>query len=1070
MPDETINYKVNVDTSSLADQLQQIKNQVDQAMATYTFSATLPDPTPRAYAFPSQGFTAQIAGIGAEAGGLALDTGQNVAGGMTGAMQQARSFIDTARLGFQKFTNDVQNVMLTTSAGLDSVMPRPQFSPGTEYRPNFSQMGPFRSGFESLTGWGYNPNMSMTPGRYREYALNNMSDQVVELGKGALEMGAMATGVGGAVAGALGATGLAAAGLTLAVPAAAAYLGSEAFLATGGYDVRPALQARAFVRDASWRFLSGRFNDQAASEIGMQVATAARSENLVGMRMTQGEAMGIVQQAIDTGGFDTVRTADEFKQRAKTYIESTKYVMQQLGTTMNEAVGFMKDWMNQGLVTDTQSARTFSTGQAAMAYRAGYTPNELHAFGMQSAEMVRGTGIMMGAGYLSGQMALSGVKAGMTAGAFTPEMINQMGGAENAAATINRMGFAFGMSTPGLTYFAARDLMGEGAGAMDPRSAIGAATTRIRTLQDYMNFRGGQARMSSQVGSEVLFGTQVGQYMNMFKMTGQELNEDSWRTFMEAQGVGGSEADLMFGRIREAQLNVGATRMRDAMGEATRRANQGRPDVFSVALDKVDQVAAEVFRTREIGQAATDAANWISRTGRDISRGWQALTVVGYQAPTELGEVTTAPAAIRAVMAQRAGEFGVRPGMTPEQILALPLTTGTTPMTQQMGAVAAGINQTFQSEETGKFLDTRRQVNAAIEAMQGSKLATDLRTSTAVLEGKDFNVNMQTAIREWETLPEEQKRVIGNVDRFTILRTGLDKTSVQSGARDIIKGWASFRPGVGTQSRWEDIQKRGTALEAAISKDYQYIKSSAESHDMWGNKTTTYEYGNSLKEGLELVEGVAPDQSRLIAGVSEYNKYMQLPGGKEALLGLYADRYKAKLGITYQEAQQKAEAFIPELAKTAGRADVQTFMGEALVSKMLGVQDPGMREQLGKTLGISGPLTEGNIIGAFFAAEAKGKLPALLKEVEAQVPLSGEVATKSVTTKQQWDMMAAAKQVDVDLKSVARSMNIDLTSSTPQDVQNQVSNKLLITELRKLTNVMGNRSGPALPVYITGGR
>src|SRR5271157_733599 len=107
MADDTLNYRVNVDTSSLASQLQQIKNQVDSAMASYTFNATLPDPYPRAYAFPAQQFNDQMVqfGVGASQG-LGI------------AQQSADQFMMSSRLGFQKFAYDVQNSMLATPVGM----------------------------------------------------------------------------------------------------------------------------------------------------------------------------------------------------------------------------------------------------------------------------------------------------------------------------------------------------------------------------------------------------------------------------------------------------------------------------------------------------------------------------------------------------------------------------------------------------------------------------------------------------------------------------------------------------------------------------------------------------------------------------------------------------------------------------------------------------------------------------------------------------------------------------------------------------------------------------------------
>jgi hypothetical protein len=876
----------------------------------------------------------------------------------------------------------------------------------------------------------------MTPGRYNYLAGEKLGDNLPEAIQTALDFGTGATAVAGLGAWAMGAKATAATlggiSTALAIPA----LGFGAVMGTFGFDVNPALTAGAFARDASWRFASGRFSEGAAGNIGVQIAGAARAENMDGLRVSQREASEMVREFTQIGGFDNTRTADEFRQKVKTLIESTRYITQQLGVAQSEAVGMMKDWMNQGLVTDTASARAMGTTQAAMAYRAGYTPQEFHAFGMQSAEMVRGTGIMMGAGYLSGQTALSSVRAGMQAGAFTNEMVNQMGGAENMAATINRMGFGFGMSSAGLTYFAARDMVGMGAGSMDPQTAISAATTNIRTLQDYMNFKGGQARMASQVGGEGLFGAETGYYMKMFNMTGQQLNEDSWRTFMGAQNVPAAEADLMFGRIRSAGNNTGAIRLRGIVDEGSRNIAMSTPNWAQVAVDQVQRGAADLFSTAQTAQEFTGMAQDVRGGVRRLDRWFRnIITPSGKADFAETGISAFTPDIGDAII--RANPNAVE---RPKTIL------------QQAGETAVGIQKMLDSDKlqfmvlSGNLKDAGMSVDPIAEGTYVAKLAQ--------------------ATQEWNTLsadPKQEKFIaaVKSKENYLALRANLASyeglTTALTENKVVAAGYgtASALYGLSAPEAIRKIKDEADELQAKIAKTsgFSYTK------DYFGEGGKARH--NSFLEMLNKVDKKGLDVNPLMAAVQEFNQY----GSVESYKSDKVKRYIAG-GMKEMEALKQVEDEMPTIVSLSKNKDVQDTLAKTMTAQIL-FSDPTIQASLAKQLGVVDVSNEGNI--AVGLQNLNKKTPeeraSAYKAINAR--LQSVYTNTNVPDGTTKELAVQQDLMDEQIKLMAENMKggANMTWSEKTAI---ATDKLIVRGLRDITTAMTNRSlSNAFKVFVT---
>ena len=204
--------------------------------------------------------------------------------------------------------------------------------------------------------------------------------------------------------------------------------------------------------NTSWRFLGGRFTRAQAGQIGENLATAQRSDALLGYDVTATDVSRVMSEFTEMGGFDTTRSAAEYQTRAKAMIENHRKIMQTLKVTETEALAVIKEFNLQSPNADLN----FLTNKTAIsAYASGLTGREMLQFSNQAAEIVRGTGISMTSAFMGSMDTMELVRRGMQSGVISPELIRQYGGAENYALNVTRIGYEFGMSRQGMTDLAA---------------------------------------------------------------------------------------------------------------------------------------------------------------------------------------------------------------------------------------------------------------------------------------------------------------------------------------------------------------------------------------------------------------------------------------------------------------------------------------------------------------------------------------------------------------------------------------------------------------------------------------
>ena len=581
---QDINYKVNVDTSDLSSQLQAAKSQIDATLAQQSFQASMPDMSSRMFAFPDMSST------------------------HVEAANSIRSAMDTARLGFQKFNSDMQNLALMTPVTMPSLSSAPG---GT---PDFQSMSGSRSAFEAMTNWGYSPRMGLSPGEYAFRARQSFGDKSLDFAgsvAGTLGWAGLfgsvlsAAGVGGATTAVLGPLGLI---------AGAAEVGYEVF----GHDFQNANKSRMFARDTSWRFLSGRFNSSDASRIGLEASKLQRMDDVMGERLSNNDVQALQKEYTELGGFDYVRTAEEYRTKLKDLIANHTKVLQTLKTASKEASQAMAEWDWMGLTGANTTSTQFATTIAAQAYNAGYTPTEFLQFAKQSQEMIRGTGIGFGSAYVGGMNALGVVKDAMQNGAIPGQAVTHLGGAENAAATVLRTGYNFGMSQAGLTYLAAESYYGSNANVagMSVNNILGGAFNKINSPLEYMEFKGGIPDILSKKDPTELYLMQANTFAKEMEYIHIPITKNTWRFQLGQYGKSASEADLMYGIMTSPGISTGEQYRRIAYETLAQQ-----PNPMDVGMDLAGNV---------LGRAFGGATDWFEKSrGKfsmifgDMDRAWK---------------------------------------------------------------------------------------------------------------------------------------------------------------------------------------------------------------------------------------------------------------------------------------------------------------------------------------------------------------------------------------------------------------------------------------------------------------
>ena len=454
MAEETLRYRVEIDQSDLAAQLSDIKNQIDTAVGSIAFNNAAPLQNSSVFEGISN-FNQQVSGgslfsdsqqlSGSIINGVA-DFNQSASIGYNKFSESAsnlRSFLssglESSQLGFQKFTSDLRMAGLISPPQYAIQAASPSLAVAGQIPQNIHEYGSIRSSLGSVMGLGYDPDMNISRGEYKSLmskkSASTFGDDVVTgtaLGLGLASLPFLATPAGAFTA----ATG--------------AVLGlGDALVDMGAYESSAVKTFGKFIQTASFR------NDRPLSERASREA-AAYVRNLsedVTVRSTIGDATDVenlVTEGISSGLFLDTSNVSEFKRRAKDLVDNFREIQHTMRVSSEEAIKIIGDISRAGLATDVNQVAAITNQASTLGAPSGYSTKEMLSMAQQSAEMVRGTGYSMHEAAMQGMQIVSLVRGSKDN--YDQEFFRQMGGSQNVALNLQRMGHEFDASLGGRFY------------------------------------------------------------------------------------------------------------------------------------------------------------------------------------------------------------------------------------------------------------------------------------------------------------------------------------------------------------------------------------------------------------------------------------------------------------------------------------------------------------------------------------------------------------------------------------------------------------------------------------------
>lgn len=503
MPEETMRYRVELDASDLAPQLEAIRNQIDSAIGS---AAAFQSPPAGIANFQQMtDFVAGGAGFGST----------DVVSAANSAVLRTANFIDQAanraQLGFSRFVGDARRLGLLSSSQYPSFEPmlssaEAQLNPGIT-----GNLGGF------MFGLGFDPRGTLSMGTFRELSAETFSRTAGNFVAGSpIALAGLAFGAVGGSLGLLGGSLGAAAG-----PLGAVAGGVLGFAADIGYNV---LAGRAQEQNEVARGLQG-IADRTFGGMSTAAAREMAGELQDRAYSYQGRLRDFDMQDIqetmltfgNAGGFGGIQNPQEFAQRTREVLDNVRLVAHSLNVFQEEAAQIMGELQQRG-VTSLAGMGSFASTQQAMGGVLGMTGMGFIQLGLQGAQMVQGAGIGAATGFNVMQQAAMGINRAQ-ADPFTRAIVADMGGAQAATATMAEN--VFRQMQSGMGFMQTMNVLGGGSVFAGGPGEIfrGAANYMGADPSNYfraLNLQGAtNAAILGQTGFE---GQQVQMVANAFQM------------------------------------------------------------------------------------------------------------------------------------------------------------------------------------------------------------------------------------------------------------------------------------------------------------------------------------------------------------------------------------------------------------------------------------------------------------------------------------------------------------------------------------------------------------------------
>jgi len=561
MPTEDLTYRVNLDTSQLSGQLENLKSQIDLAAGGTSFSNIGSEEL-----MPLPGAVENIPGLAIDPFTNMGETG--LLETLTGGLSQAwHNVAEAGQAGYHKFNEGLDTYR---NAQPSNTVPR-IYGSDTGYSPDmmsgperFQQMqiemegrGIWgRMGVKAF-GMGWNPDDPMSS---REYS--NMANQ--ELPPGAP----------GTFISSLLSMGISEVAGSIAGVAATPYVGPWGGL---GVNMATTLAVDAVIskplgmllgpdKDEVLNYQRAKFfqnQSRAGKRIDLSFDEAKGTADIVDTFMGSTEAfmhnyseteMNDALSTFDTsGGLSMVSNAQEYRSKISSFLDSHREVMQILRMSSQEAAAFMGEMNGMGLTGDAGTATAVSLQLSSAGSTLGYTPAETMSVIARGRELVRGSGIDMsgaGADLLSTTLGLT---RSVQEGTLSGSVIAHAGGIEQAAAMKLKAGYNYSQSVPGQIGM----LAAVGAGSFGEVGKMGfsemmqTAMGQIGDMGDILTYFGTTDDIASAAGSEYFNTLEAGNHARLLtELMGRPATSEEFEGFLVNQpGIDRVQAKLMVGEM-----------------------------------------------------------------------------------------------------------------------------------------------------------------------------------------------------------------------------------------------------------------------------------------------------------------------------------------------------------------------------------------------------------------------------------------------------------------------------------------------------------------------------------------
>lgn len=542
MAEQEVVYKPVLDTSDFANQLMELQQQLNAVLSSTSMSSV---------------GGASFAGT---AGSMAIQDYSNITGvpnfSATTAATVASNFVqqqsEALKYGFGALAQS-----LPSSANVSNLMPA---MPGqgiapsplglqidTISKPNFGEDGLIKSFFRSR-GFGFDPNTAgMTFADYQDEASRRLGSaalfgDIMDTVGGAADITSLALW-GGSKLGLVGA-GVGSIAGTVALPLTAAV-----GLASWGHQTNVERERMArFIEQDSYRF-DGTINANVAAGQIQRMFNSADFGKL-GISQFQGEQL--ISDFSNAGGFDTVRSTEEYVQRARELMSSSQKVAQLLHTHLQEAASVIAQLETAGITRTPLETENLIRSAEARAGMAGMTTTQYLGVGMAGANVALSMGITPEAGMQGGLAAAAALEQAVRSGYLSNNALLQLGGQEAAAKTLMEGTAQWATSPLGMAYQAAT--LGGASRTGDPMSIIAQGAGAVGSPQDILYLIGNQSKWASEVGMDQLMVMRAAaavQMANTVMPGAAGLDQNSLAALLKQMNLAGSipEAQALLGTL-----------------------------------------------------------------------------------------------------------------------------------------------------------------------------------------------------------------------------------------------------------------------------------------------------------------------------------------------------------------------------------------------------------------------------------------------------------------------------------------------------------------------------------------